>query len=133
MTSYGNIEWHKLNDLCHRDKEETLTIVDRHEASLVQLYGMPSVLYRPSIDHTFLVTFYNELYVFYDSYSEIKHKVIGYAVIRKKKIIYFEIIPEYRCKGIARFLLTKCMSDLWKTALSDSSTRAFWNKMKKEK
>lgn len=87
-----------------------------------------SELRPPQISWQFLFKYFKYIHVFLDS-----EKVIGFAVIEKKKISYFEISREYRGKGVARYFLTKLKNEWNGVKEVLPHTKDFWKKMKKER
>lgn len=110
----------------------------RFESTINQLKVFPSELCLPRMSWAFIISQIKYMHIFYDEEvlvdekDESSYKVIGYAVIRNKKIKYFEIIPEYRNQGIATRMLTKRIPHLW-NGVSNSINNEFWKKIRNKK
>ena len=96
-----------------------------------QFKNFESELRPPQISWQFLFTNFKYIYVFVDVDLE---KVIGFAVIKNKKISYFELSEEYREKGLARYFLVNVLKNKWNGVIYIlPHTVEFWKKMKKER
>jgi hypothetical protein len=95
-----------------------------------QFKNFESELRPPRISWQFLFKNFKYIYVFVDK----SNKVIGFTVIKNKKISYFELSEGYRDKGIARYFLINILKNKW-NGVTDVLPHSvdFWKKMKKER
>jgi hypothetical protein len=95
-----------------------------------QFKNFESELRPPLISWQFLFKYFRYIYVFVDK----SNKVIGFTVITNKKISYFELLREYRGKGIARYFLISVLKNKWNGVIDILPHSVdFWKKMKKER